>query len=117
MFFYRLKKIADDSADLYSKLVVVGILAWFGVQTVVNIGSMLGVLPLKGITLPFISYGGTSLLFVMAASGVVFRLSHYTIYEPTSRYRGQKVKRTRDGYNIVMRRGQRGAYNASLSGR
>jgi hypothetical protein len=41
---------------------------------------MLGLLPLKGITLPFISYGGTSVIFVMAAVGLVFNISRYTSY-------------------------------------
>jgi len=39
---------------------------------------MVGLLPLKGITLPFVSYGGTSIIFVMIAMGVVFQVSRYT---------------------------------------
>ena len=52
---------------------------WLAIQAVVNIGAMTGLLPLKGITLPFISAGGTSLIFVMMALGVVFHISSYTV--------------------------------------
>jgi hypothetical protein len=48
------------------------------VQLIINISAMLGLLPLKGITLPFVSYGGTSIIFVMAAVGIVFHISRYT---------------------------------------
>ncbi len=79
-FFARLKNIIERAPDDFTRLLVTGILAWLSVQTFINIGSMIGLLPLKGITLPFISYGGTSVVFVMAAIGIVFRISHYTLY-------------------------------------
>jgi cell division protein FtsW len=80
--FSRLKRIAERTTDQFSKLFVVGVLAWLSVQTMINVGAMIGLLPLKGITLPFISYGGTSILFVMAALGVVSNISRYTSFEP-----------------------------------
>ena len=67
------------AGDLFSKLVTSGIFAWFIVQAFINIGAMIGLMPLKGITLPFISYGGTSLMFVLAALGLVYRASGYTV--------------------------------------
>ena len=79
-FFTRLKNIAERSGDDFTRLVVVGVLAWLSVQTLVNVGAMIGLLPLKGITLPFISYGGTSVVFATAAIGLVFQASHYTSY-------------------------------------
>ncbi|MDB5169490.1 MAG: Stage sporulation protein [Candidatus Saccharibacteria bacterium] len=79
-FFGRLKAIAERISDEFSRLIVVGILAWLSVQALINIGAMIGLLPLKGITLPFISYGGTSVVFVAAAIGLVFQISHYTSY-------------------------------------
>ena len=79
-FFARLKNIIERAPDEYTRLLVTGILAWLSIQAFINIGAMIGLLPLKGITLPFISYGGTSLLFVMAAVGVVFQISRYTLY-------------------------------------
>jgi cell division protein FtsW len=79
-FFGRLKTIMERAPDTFTRLVVAGVLAWFSTQAIINIGAMLGLLPLKGITLPFISYGGTSIIFVTAAVGVVFNISRYTTY-------------------------------------
>ncbi len=78
--FSRLKRLIDRAPSVYARLLVAGILAWFSTQTIINIGAMIGLLPLKGITLPFVSYGGTSLLFVTAALGLVFQISRYTTY-------------------------------------
>lgn len=80
VFITRLKRIIEYTRDQFSRLLVVGILAWFSTQMIINIGSMLGLLPLKGITLPLISQGGTSLVFVTAALGLVFQISRYTSY-------------------------------------
>lgn len=79
--FGRLKKILLLAPSMYARLLVAGVLAWFSTQTIINIGAMLGLLPLKGITLPFISYGGTSLLFVTGALGLVFQVSRYTTFK------------------------------------
>lgn len=76
----RLKRIIEHTADQFHRLIVIGVLAWVSTQAIINIGAMIGLLPLKGITLPLVSYGGTSLLFVTAALGVVFRISRYTNY-------------------------------------
>jgi cell division protein FtsW len=79
-FFKRMKDIAERIPDDFSRLIVIGVVAWLSVQTFINIGAMIGVLPLKGITLPFISYGGTSVVFATAAVGLVFQISRYTSY-------------------------------------
>lgn len=79
-FFARLKRLIEHAPDDYTRLLLAGILAWLSTQAVINIGAMLGLLPLKGITLPFISYGGTSLLFVTAAVGLAFQISRYSTY-------------------------------------
>lgn len=79
-FFSRLKNIIERAPDEFSRLVVVGILAWLSTQAIINIGAMIGLLPLKGITLPLISYGGTSIIFITAAIGLVFNISRYTSY-------------------------------------
>jgi cell division protein FtsW len=77
-FFSRIKNIAERAPDVFSRLVAIGVLAWLSVQAIINVGAMIGLLPLKGITLPFISYGGTSVVFAAAAVGVVFQISYYT---------------------------------------
>ncbi len=83
-FFSRLKRIIEHAPDDYSRLLVTGILAWLSTQMIVNVGAMIGLLPLKGITLPFISYGGTSLLFVTGAVGLAFQISRYSSFSATS---------------------------------
>lgn len=79
-FFARLRYIVERTSDDFSRLLVVGVLAWLSTQALINIGAMIGLLPLKGITLPFISYGGTSVVFIAAAVGLVFQVSQYTAY-------------------------------------
>lgn len=79
-FFARLKNIAERLPDDFSRLLVVGVLAWLAIQTLINVGAMIGLLPLKGITLPFISYGGTSVVFAAAAVGLAFQASQYTSF-------------------------------------
>ena len=85
--FARIAKIAEKSPDDFTRLIAVGVLVWFSFQTMINVGAMVGLLPLKGITLPFISYGGSSLIFVTAGLGLVFNISHYTNYR-VSKKRG-----------------------------
>lgn len=80
MLFTRMKNIMERAPDEFSRLIVAGVLAWLSTQAFINIGAMIGLLPLKGITLPFISYGGTSVVFVTAAAGLVFNVSRYTSY-------------------------------------
>jgi cell division protein FtsW len=82
--FIRLKNIMERAPDTFSRLLVAGILAWLSSQAVINIGAMLGLMPLKGITLPFVSYGGTSVLFVMGAIGLAFNISRFTTYTVNS---------------------------------
>jgi cell division protein FtsW len=79
-FFSRLKSISERLTDDFSRLLVIGALAWLSSQALVNIGAMIGLLPLKGITLPFISYGGTSVVFAAAAIGLVLQASQYAAY-------------------------------------
>jgi cell division protein FtsW len=100
--FSRLKTIAERSPDDFSRLLVVGILAWLSVQTLVNVGAMLGLLPLKGITLPFVSYGGTSVVFVAAAIGLVFQVSQYTSF--TAPRASDPVEASRRGQAAGSRR-------------
>lgn len=101
-FFTRLKSIAERLDDDFSRLLVVGVLAWLSVQTFINIGAMVGLLPLKGITLPFISYGGTSVVFVAAAVGLVFQASQYAAYS-TPRVADERTAQRKLADNTVRR--------------
>jgi len=78
----RLLKTANYLHNEEYSLVVVGVFAWSTAHVVVNIASMTGLLPLTGITLPLLSYGGTSMLFTAAALGIALQLSCYTSREP-----------------------------------
>jgi cell division protein FtsW len=78
--------IAKNAPDTFSKMLAIGIIAWIGGQTFVNIASMTALVPLTGIPLPFISYGGSSLLSVLAASGILLNISRYKVYETKKRH-------------------------------
>jgi cell division protein FtsW len=80
-FITRLKDIISRTPNMFSRILVVSVLAWFSTQMIINVGAMIGLLPLKGITLPLISQGGTSLLFMTAALGIVFQISRYTSFK------------------------------------
>lgn len=71
-------KIAQKASDNFGKHLVIGITAWILIQSFVNIGAMVGLLPLTGVPLPFISYGGTSMAVLMAACGIVVNVSRQT---------------------------------------
>lgn len=76
----RILKVMDHLVDNRLKLLVAGVFGWLTSHVVLNIASMIGVFPLTGITLPLLSFGGTSMLFTTAALGLVFQLSRYTIH-------------------------------------
>ncbi len=77
---FRLLKLMDHLVDIKLKLVVAGIFGWLGSHVILNIASMTGILPLTGITLPLLSFGGTSMLFIAAALGLAFQLSRYSAH-------------------------------------
>ncbi|NLI11823.1 stage V sporulation protein E [Pelotomaculum propionicicum] len=78
LFIWRGIKIAVTSQDPFASLLATGITAWVGVQAIINIGVVTGSLPVTGIPLPFISSGGTSLLFTMIAVGILLNISRFT---------------------------------------
>jgi cell division protein FtsW len=71
-------KIAQKAVDNFGKHLAIGITAWIVIQSFVNIGAMVGLLPLTGVPLPFVSYGGTSLAVLMGACGIVVNISRQT---------------------------------------
>lgn len=74
-FALRGLKIASGTADSFGRLLVVGLVIMIIAQAFVNIGAMLGILPLSGITLPFVSHGGTSLFMTLLEAGIVLSVS------------------------------------------
>lgn len=72
---YRLLVIAQNAPDLYGTLIVSGIFVHISLQVILNICVVLNVIPTTGVTLPFISYGGTSLLFLAGEIGMALGVS------------------------------------------
>ena len=107
------ERVMERAPDDYSRLLVVGIFTWLAVQAIINIGAMLGVLPLKGITLPFISQGGSSVVFVLALVGIVFQISRYTLYSTPRQTDG--IKRGTGYESTSDRRRIRGALPLSAA--
>ncbi|MBR0465485.1 FtsW/RodA/SpoVE family cell cycle protein [Candidatus Saccharibacteria bacterium] len=99
----RILKVSQK-LDTEASLVAVGVFAWIAAQVVVNIASMTGLVPLTGITLPLLSYSGTSMIFIAFSLGLVLQLSCYT---------GREVKNE----SISSRRGLGGTHYASRRGR
>ena len=94
-------KVAEGTNEPDNRLFVIGVFSWMAAQVVVNIMAMTSLIPVTGITLPLLSYGGTSMVFIAAALGFVLQLSCYTSREVIT------------NEDISSRRGVRGTYHAS----
>ncbi len=75
LLIWRCMVIANNAPDLFGALLVVGVMAHFAIQVVLNIAVVTNTMPNTGISLPFISYGGTSEMFLMAEIGLVLNVS------------------------------------------
>lgn len=104
----RLIRVMERSPNDYMKLIVAGMFGWLVSHVFINIGAMIGIVPLTGITLPFLSLGGTSLIFIATGFGVVFNISRYTslAYAKEDRFE-----------NMVSRRRNRRSHTPTLSPR
>ena len=76
--------------DPFGSLMAIGISAMIGIQSFINIGGISGVIPLTGVPLPFVSYGGSSLLQLSIAMGILVNISMFVNYEET--YKRKDVK-------------------------
>lgn len=102
MMLVRMLKVAEHTTTSEASLYIVGVFSWTLAQVVVNIAAMTGLVPVTGITLPLLSYGGTSMIFIAFAIGLVLQLSCYTSREVIN-----------SNENISSRRWVRGSYHAS----
>ena len=75
LLIWRMMVIANNANDLYGALLVVGIMSHIAIQVILNIAVVTNTIPNTGVTLPFISYGGTSVLFLMSEIGLVLSVS------------------------------------------
>lgn len=98
----RMLKVAEHTPATDERILIIGVFSWTLAQVVVNIMAMTGLVPVTGITLPLLSYGGTSMIFIAFAIGLVLQLSCYTSREV--------IKKNED---ISSRRGVRGSHHAS----
>jgi cell division protein FtsW len=87
------RRTEDDEQSLFA----LGVFAWILAHVIINVGGMLALMPMKGITLPFLSHGGTSMMFVSFAIGMTLQISTWTkreeIDENTSSRRGKRGTR------------------------
>ncbi|MCL1877026.1 FtsW/RodA/SpoVE family cell cycle protein [Candidatus Saccharibacteria bacterium] len=114
IFAALLKRIIDKidfTENVYLRLVAAGVFGWLAAHIIMNIGAMIQILPLTGITLPLVSFGGTSMLFIMASLGLVFAISHYTIHRKVSEVKGVSYADSLGGRRVGR------SYYANRSGR
>ncbi len=87
---YRGFRIAQAAPDDFGRIVAAGITSWVALQTLMNLGAVTGLMPLKGISLPLISYGGSGLVVSLAALGILLNISRHTVEK-----RSLRLKRRR----------------------
>ncbi|MDH4330361.1 MAG: rod shape-determining protein RodA [Candidatus Moranbacteria bacterium] len=86
VLFYRIKKIASRSSDNFGYLLAIGIMTMFFVQVLINVGMNLGIMPVTGIPLPILSYGGSSLVSIFISIGILLN-----VYVQKVEYSGSQV--------------------------
>lgn len=79
VLIFRGLRLAKAAPDRFGQLAAIGIIGWIGLQTFVNIGAISGMLPLTGVPLPFVSYGGSSIVALSAAVGVLLNISKHRV--------------------------------------
>lgn len=80
ILLWRGVRIALGAPDLYGSFLGIGIIGMIAIQVIINIGVVTGLMPVTGITLPFLSYGGSSLTLMLMAVGVLLNISRYSRY-------------------------------------
>ncbi|MCR5572841.1 MAG: FtsW/RodA/SpoVE family cell cycle protein [Candidatus Saccharibacteria bacterium] len=99
ILMYRIIDVSRKTEDEEQSFFVLGVFAWIFSHVIINVGGMLALMPMKGITLPFLSHGGSSMMLVSYAVGMTLQISRWTRREAIDE-------------NSSSRRGQRGARNA-----
>jgi cell division protein FtsW len=92
-------RVVLRARDDFGSLLAVGVISWIGYQTVINIGGITRVVPLTGIPLPFVSYGGSALLAMLAGVGILLSVSRYGVDVKTLARRPKPV----DGSDKIVR--------------
>jgi cell division protein FtsW len=100
-------RIATRVTDTFGRLLATGIVAWLGLQTLVNLGAVTGVLPVTGVPLPFVSFGGSSLIVTLAAVGVLANVGRTAAAEQGASERERTTRRERRRARRAIRADQR----------
>ncbi len=101
MLIHRGYTIARQAPDRFGFMVATGITTWIAAQTILNIAVNLALFPLTGLTLPFISYGGTSLMSVLAGIGILLNISMHSTQARTVTRRHKRASATRSLQRFV----------------
>lgn len=88
---WRALRIATRADDVFGRIAAAGIACWFGFQAFQNIGMCLGIMPVTGVPLPFVSYGGSSMFAGMLAVGLLQNIHLRTLSGPASRLRPKRA--------------------------
>lgn len=78
LLFWRGIKVALEAPDAYGRILALGIVSMLTIQVMINISVVIGLIPVTGITLPFLSYGGSSLTLTLCSVGILLNISRYT---------------------------------------
>ncbi len=100
----RILRVSERSENEEQSLFAISVFAWIISHVIINIGGMLGIIPMKGITLPFLSYGGTSMLFAAFAVGIVIQISGWTKRKETNEDSSSRWGQRRSRYAGSSRR-------------
>ncbi|WP_019242446.1 MULTISPECIES: FtsW/RodA/SpoVE family cell cycle protein [Bacillus] len=84
-------RIAAKCRDAFGSLLVIGISSMIGIQSFINLGGLTGIIPITGVPLPFVSYGGSSILLLAISMGVLVNVSMFTRYENTYKLKKEAI--------------------------
>lgn len=108
----RLLKVVDHLPNIWMRLAVAGVFGWLAAHVILNVAAMIGVFPLTGITLPLLSFGGTSMVFIAGALGLAFQLSRYTVHGSVNKEEGYENLSSRRGIGRTRYTGRRSSTRA-----
>jgi cell division protein FtsW len=93
-------RAATRAPDRFGGLLALGLVAWVAAETLINVGAVVGVLPVTGIPLPFISFGGSSLVITLAAAGVLINVARQGESAPSPALRGSGLALARSNGKV-----------------
>lgn len=109
MLLRQIIRMMERLPDPRYQLLVAGVFGWITSHVVINIAAMIGLIPLTGITLPFLSFGGTSMVFMAAALGLVFQVSQFTVHKSEIKEINHEDSRSRRRVGRTRYAGRRGS--------